>query len=90
MCIRDRRYIKPFAKHADIILDSSFYYEPAVLRDFALPLLELIPAESEFYAAARQLREKLLPVESLPASLIPGSSLLREFIGGSQYYGRKK
>ena len=90
VCRGEERYIKPFAKHADIILDSSFYYEPAVLRDFALPLLEQVPKGSEFYAAARQLREKLLPVESLPASLVPGSSLLREFIGGSQYYGRKK
>lgn len=90
VCRGEERYIKPFAKHADIILDSSFYYEPAVLRDFALPLLEQVPKGSEFYAAARQLREKLLPVESLPASLVPGSSLLREFIGGSQYYGEKK
>ena len=90
VCRGEERYIKPFAKHADIILDSSFAYEPAVIRDFAIPLLETVPEESEYYPNARRLIEKLLPVESLPASLVPGSSLLREFIGGSQYYGKQK
>lgn len=90
VCRGEERYIKPFAKHADIILDSSFVYEPAIMRDFALPLLRMVPEKSEFYPHAKQLIEKLLPIEPLAPSLVPGSSLLREFIGGSLYYGKQK
>lgn len=90
VCQGEEAYIKPFVGHADIILDASFEYEPAVMRAYALPLLREVPETSTYYPAAQQLIEKLLPIEQLSADYLPATSLLREFIGGSQYYGPKQ
>lgn len=65
------------------MFNSSIVYELAVLKAYALPLLEEIPQTSREYSEARRLITLLRYFETMSSDLIPNNSLLREFIGGS-------
>lgn len=82
----EKTYISPFKQTAHVILDSSLPYEVPVMANFARPLLAAIPQENqrthELYALIAAF-DRFLPID--PA-LVPGDSLLREFIGGSDYH----
>ncbi|MBR1609379.1 MAG: nucleoside kinase, partial [Kiritimatiellae bacterium] len=79
----EEKWIFPWQGAADAVFDSSLDYEPAVLRPFAEPLLaEVKPSDPE-YAAARRLLGLLRNFHAIPATSVPGDSILREYIGGS-------
>ena len=65
------------------MFNSSIVYELAVLKDYAMPLLEEIPKTSREYSEAKRIMVLLKYFESMNSDLIPNNSLLREFIGGS-------
>lgn len=75
--------IFPFQEEANCMFNSSIVYELAVLKKFAMPLLEEIPETSRQYSEARRLIALLKYFEDMEPDLIPNNSLLREFIGGS-------
>lgn len=78
------RYIFPFQERADAVFNSALSYELAILRDYALELLDEIKPSSEVYAQAKRLKKFLYYFRSFnDRRLIPTTSLLREFIGGS-------
>ena len=79
----EHKNIFPFQEEADIMFNSSVVYELAVLKKYALPLLEEIPRSSKEYGEARRLVAFLRYFEDMPDDLIPNNSILREFIGGS-------
>lgn len=82
----EEKYIFPCQEEADIFFNTSLIYEPAILRKFAVPLLETVPKEEKkaFFTASRLLRLLRL-VEPLDEDMIPNNSILKEFIGGSAF-----
>ncbi len=75
--------IFPYQEEADSMFNSSLIYELAVLKDYAMPLLEEIDNSYPEYSEAKRLRRMLGYFESIPADYLPSNSLLREFVGNS-------
>ena len=82
----EQKNIFPYQEEADCMFNSSIVYELAVLKEYAIPLLEEIPNTSPQYLSAIRLRTLLKYFEDFDSSLVPNNSLLREFIGGSIFY----
>ena len=81
----EKQWIFPFQKEADLAFNSALDYELAVLKPLVEPLLmQVKPSEPE-YAEARRLTEFLLSFLPIPARPVPRTSILREYIGGSQF-----
>lgn len=79
----EEKNIFPFQEEADSMFNSSLIYELAVLKDYAIPLLEEIDNSNPEYSEAKRLYRMLGYFESIPADYLPNNSLLREFVGGS-------
>lgn len=79
----EEKNIFPFQEEADSMFNSSLVYELAVLKDYAVPLLEEISYTTPEFSEAKRLRRMLGYFESIPSDYLPSNSLLREFIGGS-------
>ncbi len=79
----EQKNIFPYQEEADCMFNSSIVYELAVLKKYAMPLLEEIPETSREYSEARRLITLLKYFQDMQPDLIPNNSLLREFIGGS-------
>ncbi len=81
----EERHIFPYQENADVMLNSSLFYELSVLRPFAEKILREVPdTVPEFDEARRMLKflDNFIPID--PAE-IPPTSILREFIGGSSF-----
>ncbi len=81
----EQKNIFPFQEEADVMFNSSIVYELAVLKDYAIPLLEEVPQTEPEYSEARRLIVLLKYFDSMKGDLIPNNSLIKEFIGGSIY-----
>ena len=81
------RYIFPFQETADAMFNSALIYELAVLGKHARPLLEKVPESEPERAEADRLLQFIAFFLELPDGLVPSTSLLREFIGGSDFRG---
>ncbi len=79
----EEKNIFPYQEEADSMFNSSLIYELAVLKDYAMPLLEKIDKSHPEYSEAKRLYRMLGYFESIPGEYVPQNSLLREFIGGS-------
>ena len=79
----EQKNIFPYQEDADCMFNSSIVYELAVLKQYAMPLLEKIPKNSTVYSEAKRLIDFLKYFKDMDSTLIPNNSLLREFIGGS-------
>lgn len=75
------KYLDPYKETSDYILDSIHPYEICIYKDIAMQLLQELPADNENYDHAQLLMERLSHIESISKSLVPRTSLLREFIG---------
>ncbi|GHV67438.1 uridine kinase [Spirochaetia bacterium] len=81
----ERKHIFPFQNGADAAFNSALDYELAVLKFYAEPLLRSVkPGTTEFGEAVRLLSflENFAPI---PPQYVPGQSILREFIGESEF-----
>jgi uridine kinase len=79
----EKRYIFPYQERADVMFNSALVYELSALKPLVEPLLRQVPwGVPEFIEAKRLLAflEWFLPVD---AALVPGNSIIREFLGGS-------
>ena len=81
----EAQWIEPFKKEADALFDTSMTYEMPALRMTVETALQTVPASAEEYETAKLLLFYLNFFEPLPSSFIPRTSILREFIGGSQF-----
>lgn len=81
----EEKWIAPFQQNADVNLCTGFQYEICLLKQHALPLLKEIPADSPYYEEAQRLIKVCGMYNSIPVDVLPPSSLLREFLGGSEY-----
>ncbi len=79
----EEKNIFPFQEEADSMFNSSLIYELAVLKDYAMPLLEEITRSEKEFSEAKRLHRMLGYFESIPVEYLPSNSLLREFVGGS-------
>ena len=81
----EKNWIFPFQGEADIAFNSALDYELAVLKPFVEPLLAEIKPLHPQYVEARRMQEFLSSFLTIPADLVPPTSLLREFIGKSSF-----
>lgn len=79
------KHIFPYQENADVMFNSSLFYEIPVLKAYALPLLHSVPDTVEEYAEARRLFKFLDNFLPIATDDIPPTSILREFVGGSSF-----
>ncbi len=70
---------------ADYVYNSMLSYELSVMKKYAMPLLQAIDMESEYFPVAERLMRMLKYFLDLDDTWVPCNSLMREFIGGSCY-----
>jgi uridine kinase len=80
----EEKWIEPFRNLADELFDSYLCYELAVLKPYAGGLLELARKELGEEKEIMNLIRTLNPVTAISSVSVPGDSILRETIGGSQ------
>ncbi len=81
----ERLHIFPFQDNADAMLNTALDYELPVLKVYAEPLLRCVNPLQREYAEASRLLRFLSNFSPIPASNVPGRSIIREFIGGSDF-----
>lgn len=82
----EERNIFPFQEEADVMFNSALIFELAVLKKHAEPLLNQIKEDQTEYTEAKRLLKFLSYFESIDDdSLVPITSILKEFIGGSYF-----
>ncbi|MFA7135851.1 MAG: nucleoside kinase, partial [Bacteroidales bacterium] len=80
--------IFPFQENADIMFNSALLYELPLLKYYAEPMLRRIQPNSPASVESIRLLKFLSYVKELKPSeisLVPPTSVLREFIGGSSF-----
>jgi len=81
----EEKNIFPFQENADEMINTSLIFELGVLKPYATPILNEVPENCVEYAEATRLLKFLSFFKSIPESAIPGTSILREFVGGSKF-----
>ena len=81
----ERKYIFPFQNGADVAFNSALDYELSVLKYHAEPLLRAVKPGQREYAEAARLLSFLENFAPISPQLVPGTSILREFIGDSEF-----
>lgn len=81
----EEKNIFPFQENADMMFNTSLVYELSVLKPYALPILLEVPETAPEYAEAARLLNFLSYFKPIQDELIPGTSILREFVGGSKF-----
>ena len=81
----EQKNIFPFQEQADSIFNTSLIYELGVLKTEAEPLLKNITKDQPQYAEAQRLLELLRYFEPISKDIVPSHSLLKEFVGGSDF-----
>lgn len=82
----EEKHIFPFQEDADELFNSNLVYELGVLKSYALRELIKIKTSSPYYEEAARLIKFLNCFVDIDANLVPGDSLLKEFIGNSVFY----
>ena len=83
----EEMYIFPYQERADVMFDSSLFYEIPLLKKYAYPLLKNVPKESKHYVRSRRLVKFLnYFIDCDTEDEVPPTSILREFIGGCCFY----
>jgi uridine kinase len=80
----EEKWIRPFVANADATFDSYLVYELAVLKSFAGGLLERARREVGELPLVMNMIRLLSAVEPVSPAKVPGDSIIRETIGGSQ------
>jgi uridine kinase len=79
------KHIFPYQNSADTAFNSALDYELGVLKIYAEPLLRTVKPTCVEYSEARRLQAFLDNFAPIPSTSVPGDSLLREFIGDSEF-----
>ncbi len=79
------KWIFPYQENADAMFNSAMLYELAALRKFAEPILAQVPESNKANAEAYRLLRFLRYFNYIPTEELPGTSLLREFLGGGSF-----
>ncbi|MBR5700567.1 MAG: nucleoside kinase [Bacteroidales bacterium] len=79
------KWIYPYQETADVLFNSAYLVEFAVLRNHAEQILSTVPKNCPEYSEADRLRKFLSYFCPVSDKEIPPTSLLREFVGGSSF-----
>lgn len=79
----EHKWVYPFLDQADYVYNSVLQYELSVLKKHALPTLQDVPYDSEYFVTANRLIKFVKYFIDIDDFKVPCNSLLREFIGGS-------
>lgn len=79
------KWIYPFQENADVLFNSAYLVEFAVLRPHAEQILRTIPKNCPEYSEAHRLLKFLYYFFPVSDKDVPATSLLRGFIGGSSF-----
>lgn len=79
------KHIFPYQENADVMVNTSLFYELGVLRPIVEPILREIPDTVPEYGEASRLLHFLDNFVPVPTDEIPLDSVLREFVGGSSF-----
>jgi uridine kinase len=81
----EERHIFPHQNNADAAFNSALDYEIPVLKFYAEPILRAIPPTTSEFTEAARLLSFLKNFAPIPPQHVPGQSILREFIGESDF-----
>ena len=81
----EERWIFPYQENADSTFNSSLLFELGVIKEYAEEVLKTVPRDIPEYGEAYRLRRFLSYFSPIGDQLIPSTSLLREFLGGSSF-----
>lgn len=81
----ETKWIYPYQELADVLFNSAYLVEFAVLRPHAEQILRSVPKNCKEYAEARRLLKFLSYFTPVSDKQIPSTSLIRSFIGGSSF-----
>ena len=77
------KWIYPYQENADVLFNSAYLVEFAVVRSHAERILSTVPKNCPEYSEAHRLMKFLNYFTSVSDKDVPATSLLRSFIGGS-------
>ena len=78
----EEKWIYPYQENADVMFNSAYLVEFAVLRNHADTILRTIPKNCPEYSEAHRLLKFIHYFTAISDKEIPPTSLLREFLGG--------
>lgn len=78
--------IFPYQGDADVVFNSALIYELSILKQYVEPLLFGISPDEPEYLEAKRLLKFLNYFQGIDSNMVPGNSILREFIGGSFFH----
>ncbi len=81
----ENKWIFPYQENADEMFNSAMIYELAALRRHAEPLLNEVLESDDEYPEAYRLLRFLKYFNYIKEEELPGTSLLREFLGGGKF-----
>lgn len=79
------KWIFPYQENADETFNSAMIYELAALRRYAEPILNEVFENEDEYTEAYRLLRFLKYFNYIHEEELPGTSLLREFLGGGKF-----
>lgn len=82
----EEKWIFPYQENADAMFNSSLLFELGVMKEYGESLLKSVPHDIPEYAEAYRLLTFLGYFQPIGDKLIPPTSLLREFLGGSSFH----
>jgi Uridine kinase len=82
----EQLYIDPYIYKASLVLDTTLPYEVSLMKRFAGPLLKKLPEKYPHQEELEKIIAAFTRFEDLDPSYVGSDSLLREFIGGSEYF----
>ncbi len=85
VCAAEEKWIYPFQENADVMFNSAYLIEFAVLRNHAEPILASVPKNCPEYSEAHRLLKFIHYFTPVSDREIPPTSMLREFLGGSSF-----
>ncbi len=81
----EEKWIFPYQENADATFNSSLLYELSVMKDYADSILRMVPHDVPEYSESYRLMKFLSYFERIDPHIVPSTSLLREFLGGSSF-----
>ena len=81
----EEKHIFPYQENADVMINTSLFYEIGVLRKLIAPILAQVPEDAPEYSEANRLLRFVDNFVHVPTDEIPLDSVLREFVGGSSF-----
>lgn len=81
----EEEWIFPYQENADVMFNSSLFYELAVFKSKVGPLLRSVPENIKEYSEAQRLLHFLDYIVPLQDDELPPTSVVREFLGGSSF-----